>query len=75
MKKQIKLYNIILPIWLLFLFPQVWLVVIPGNLLIDCVVLLAALTVLKHRDKRGVLKDLWWKFWLFGFMVSRGMPS
>lgn len=70
MKKQIKLYNIILPIWLLFLFPQVWLVVIPGNLLIDCVVLLAALTVLKHRDKRGVLKDLWWKFWLFGFLAD-----
>ena len=29
MKKQIRLYNIILPIWLLIVLPQVWLIVLP----------------------------------------------
>lgn len=70
MKKQTKLYNVIFPVWMLFLFPQVWLVALPGNLAIDCGVLLIVLAVLKHRDKKGVVKKLWWKFWLFGFLAD-----
>ncbi len=65
--KQTKLYNIILPIWLLVLFPQVWLIVIPGNLAIDCLVLFVTLAALKHTQKKTVMKRLWWKFWLLGF--------
>lgn len=70
MKQQTRLYNIILPIWLLFLFPQVWLVLIPGNLIVDCAVLLVTLAVLKHPEKKAVLKQLWWKFWLLGFAAD-----
>ena len=70
MKKEIRLYNVIFPIWLLWLVPQVWLIVLPGNLLIDMAVLLLALKVLKHRNKRAVVKQLWWKFWLFGFLAD-----
>ena len=44
-KKPVRLYNILLPIWLLWIFPQVWLVILPGNLLIDCAVLLLATLV------------------------------
>ena len=36
MKKEVRLYNVLFPIWLLWIFPQVWLVLLPGNLLIDC---------------------------------------
>lgn len=43
MKKQIRLYNIILPIWLLIVLPQVWLIVLPANLIIDGLVLLLTL--------------------------------
>ena len=68
--KQTKLYNIILPIWLLVLFPQVWLITVPGNLIIDCAVLLLTLLALKHPQKKGVLKQLWWKFWLLGFAAD-----
>ena len=34
MKRTVRLYNILLPIWLLWIFPQVWLIVLPGNLAI-----------------------------------------
>ena len=35
MRRETRLYNVILPIWMLLLFPQVWLIVIPGNLIVD----------------------------------------
>lgn len=68
MKRDVKLYNILLPIWILYFFPQVWIITLPGNLLIDCAVLLITLAVLKHTQKKAVLKKLWWKFWLLGFL-------
>ncbi len=65
--KQTRLYNVIFPIWLLFLVPAVWLIVLPANLIIDCVVVLLTLTALKHTQKRAVLKQVWWGVWLMGF--------
>lgn len=70
MKKDIRLYNILLPIWLLVLFPQTWLVVLPGNLAVDCLVLFCTLCALRHTQKGAVLKQLWWKFWLLGFAAD-----
>ncbi|MCI8552487.1 MAG: hypothetical protein HFF56_05770 [Lawsonibacter sp.] len=70
MKKEVRLYNVIFPIWLIWLFPQLLLFVIPGNLLIDCAVLLLTLLALKHQRKREVMKVLWWKFWLLGFTAD-----
>lgn len=65
--KQTRLYNVIFPIWLLFLFPAVWLVVVPANLLIDCAVVLLALIALRHTQKKAVLKQVWWGVWIMGF--------
>ncbi len=70
MKKQVKLYNVLFPVWLLWLFPQVLLIVLPGNLFIDCLVLFCALRALKHTQKGAVLRQLWWKFWLLGFAAD-----
>lgn len=70
MKRSTRLYNVILPVWLLGIFPQMWLIILPGNLLIDCLVLLLALCALKHTAKKAVLKELWWKFWLLGFAAD-----
>ena len=61
MKKQIRLYNIILPIWLLIVLPQVWLIVLPANLTIDGLVLLLTLCCMKHGQKAAVLGQVWWK--------------
>lgn len=67
MKKQVKLYNVLFPVWLLWLFPQILVIVLPGNLLIDCLVLYCTLRVLKHTQKKAVVKELMWKFWFRGF--------
>lgn len=68
--KQTRLYNVIFPVWMLFLFPQFWLIALPGNLIIDCAVVLLALTVLKHPQKKAVLNQVWWKVWLWGFAAD-----
>lgn len=70
MKKQTRLYNVILPIWILLLFPQLLVFVIPGNLAVDCAVLFACLLAFKHTQKGAVMKKLWWKFWLLGFAAD-----
>ena len=70
MKRELRLYNVIFPIWLLFLFPTVLILVIPANLAVDSLVLLLTLLALKHDGKRAVLKQLWWKFWLLGFAAD-----
>lgn len=70
MKKPVRLYNVLLPIWLLWIFPQVWLIILPGNLVIDLLVLLLALAVLRHSGKGAVVKALWWKLWLLGFTAD-----
>ena len=75
MKKEVRLYNVLLPVWLLWIFPQVWLVILPGNLLIDCLVLTGALFVLKHRNKWAVVRKLWWKFWLLYESLSYAMHN
>ena len=61
MKRTVRLYNILLPIWLLWIFPQVWLIVLPGNLAIDCAVLLLTLLALGCTAKQAVLRRVWWR--------------
>ena len=52
----IKLYNVLFPVWMLLLFPQVWLIVLPGNFIIDSLVFLISMRVLKI-----TLKKQWYK--------------
>lgn len=69
--KKTRLYNIILPVWLILAIPSpLWLAVLPGNLLVDCAVLFFTLLALKHAQKGAVVKQLWWKFWLLGFAAD-----
>lgn len=70
MKRDVRLYNVLFPVWILYFFPQLWVIVVPGNLVIDCLVLLLTLLALHHRDKKGVMKTLWWRFWLLGFAAD-----
>ena len=52
----IKLYNVLFPVWMLLLFPQVWLIVLPGNFIIDSLVFLIGMRILKI-----TLKKQWYK--------------
>ena len=69
-KREIRLYNMILPLWLLWIFPQVWFLLLPGNLLIDTEVLLCALLALRRPDKGRLMKRLWWRIWWRGFAAD-----
>jgi hypothetical protein len=69
MKNEKRLYNIILPIWLLIWFPSwLWLIVIPANWLIDWLVTRYAL---KHAGDTAYVSRsmrLSWKICLAGFI-------
>ena len=68
--KNTKLYNVIFPFWMLMLFPQVWLIVLPGNFIIDSIVLILTLTFLKAQDKKLLYKRYILKAFLFGMLAD-----
>ena len=68
MKKEIKLYNVLFPIWLLMLFPACWLFIIPGNFIIDSLVLIISMYALKINDKKQFYKKNILKIFIFGFL-------
>ena len=68
MTKKSKLYNVIFPVWLLWLYPLLWLIVIPGNFIIDSLVLLSSMYILKINDKKQFYKKSILKVFLFGML-------
>lgn len=67
-KKDIKLYNVLFPLWMLLLFPQAWLIVLPGNFIIDSAVLLISMMILKIADKKQWYKKYILKIYGFGML-------
>ena len=65
MKKDVKLYNVLVPVWFLMLIPLVWVVVLPGNFLIDSIVLLIAMKCLQIQERKTFYKRH--ILWIFGF--------
>ena len=66
--KQTKLFNLLFPIWLLGLFPLMWLIIIPGNFIIDSLVLIVCLFILKINSKKEFYKKNILKIYLFGML-------
>ena len=50
--KSVKFYNMIFPVWILMIFPLTWIIVIPGNFIIDSLVLLLGMYFLKIENKK-----------------------
>ena len=67
-KNNIKLYNVLFPFWMLLLFPQVWLIVLPGNFIIDSLVLIISMLVLKISEKKQFYKQHILKIFGFGML-------
>ena len=70
-----KLYNVIFPIWFIWIFPPVFLIALAGNFIIDSAVLVIAALVFKTAEKTGAsVKDLYKgsivKVWSFGFLAD-----
>lgn len=53
MKKDVKLYNVLFPLWMLLMFPQMWLIVLPGNFIIDSLVLLICMKIFNILEKKN----------------------
>ena len=66
--KQMKLYNVLFPFWMLMLMPLLWLVVLPGNFIIDSLVLLAGMALLKIADRKQFYKKHIFKIFAFGML-------
>ena len=68
MKKNVTLYNVIFPFWMLYLFPVMWLIIIPSNFLIDSLVLIISMFALKIADKKQFYKKHILKIFAFGML-------
>ena len=66
--KEIKLYNVMFSVWLLFLFPISWLFVLPANFIIDSVVLLVSLWAIKCENIKEIYKKTILYVFIFGFL-------
>lgn len=69
-RSSIKIYNMIFPIWLLWLFPLTWIIILPGNFIIDSLVVLITLKVLNINDKKSIYKKIILKVWGNGFLAD-----
>jgi hypothetical protein len=69
-KSNIKLYNVIFPIWLLWLFPITWIVILPANFVIDLLVVIVTLKFLKAENIKAIVKSIILKVWIFGFIAD-----
>ncbi len=70
MKNEIKLYNVLFPLWMLLMFPQIWSIVLPGNFIIDSVVLLIGMHALKIQTKKEFYKNNILKIFGFGLAAD-----
>lgn len=74
--KDVKLYNVIFPIWLIVFMPPVILISLAGNFIIDSLVLLACFFVFKMSANQLELKAFYRKsiikVWLLGFVSDIG---
>jgi len=72
--KEIKLYNVIFPIWFLLFFPPVILITIAGNFVIDSIVIIACFFMFKLSQTQENLKSFYkksiLKVWGFGFLAD-----
>ena len=69
-KKDLRLYNLILPVWLLLAMPQLWVVVLPANFFIDLGVLWLTMKHLGIENRRAVWGKTIRRVWIWGFLAD-----
>jgi len=72
--KEVKLYNIIFPIWMLIFFPPIIFISLAGNFIIDSLVILVCIYLFKlavdSKEVKIIYKKSIIKVWLFGFLAD-----
>lgn len=69
-KNNVKLYNIIFPVWLILLFPPIIFFVLPANYIIDFAVIFIAMRCLKMDNVKQHAKKIILRVWIFGFIAD-----
>lgn len=74
MKRDIKLYNLIFPMWGIYfyaiLFPYFFVLLLPANFIVDTVMLLLLFFLFKVPEKKELYQKGIWKAWGFGFLAD-----
>lgn len=70
--KQIKLYDVAFPIWIVMFFPPMLFITLAGNFIIDSLVILICFFIFKLKEIQSALKIFYMesilKVWLFGLL-------
>ena len=66
----VTLRNVLFPIWMLWLFPLTWLVVLPVNFGIDLLVVVLALKTMRVAPVRETARRVILRVWLMGFVAD-----
>ena len=68
-KHGVRLYNILFPAWMFYLFPSwLWLVILPANFAIDSLVLCLAMRRLGITEQREIWRKSIIRIWGVGFL-------
>lgn len=71
MKRGVKLYNLILPLWLMLMIPSLyWLFTLPANFIVDLTVSAVALRLSGAREIKKALRTSIVHTWLWGFAAD-----
>lgn len=72
--KEIKVYNVIFPIWFLLFFPPVIFLTLLGNFIIDSLVVLGCFYLFKLSNQQMNVKAFYkkgiFKVWIYGFLAD-----
>lgn len=69
-KKDVRLYNVLFPVWMLVMLPSIWYIVIPGNFIIDSLVLILVMKVLKLENRFEFYQMHILPVFLLGFLAD-----
>ena len=68
-KHGIRLYNVLFPAWMFYLFPSwLWLVILPANFVVDSLVLCLAMRRLGIAGQRELWRKSIIRIWAIGFL-------
>lgn len=71
MKNNVKLYNVMFPIWFFFFYPTfLWLIILPVNFVIDSLVVYFCVKKQAVADFKPLYKKSILKVWFFGFLAD-----
>ena len=68
--KDVRLYNALFPLWFILSFSPMWLIVLPGNFIIDSLVLIISMLILKVAGKKQLYKKCILKIFGFGLLAD-----